>query len=1015
MKILNNNMIDNNNTSTIKITSTGTSSSSSSSSKRKMPINGLEIITTTIPSSLQQQQSSSTTSATGTFMIESLSNQQRNWPSSSSSSSSPKSPILPSYDMGVDAHQNYYHPLHHPLPHHHHQHYQLPNQHLPTTTTFFQSPQHLTPIIIPSAPNPKETFAPLTPPPPMLYSSTQTANSNYGGGYQSQNISNRSQVLYVYELPYNIRKSICDLLDADNSWRELGGRYMGFNDTQLTLISHALYRSASPTNELLTKWESSNAKIKHLFIYLAQMKHHRSLKYLLPFVDQKLRLMYETTNNNNNNENTDNNDDVNYQSFDHQEYNRSKLNNQSSSSTALLNKNIKQSTMKGFVGENSKFYPNQNHQNRFKNNQNNNNGVLDEEQTLIDLQNNNTKKPESNNNNNNNDNQIKSNENEYLLKIDDFKITYKELVIATDDFSNDNILGSGGFGTVYIGDWKGTKVAIKKLKGLDNLTQALTELRILNCCRIDNILPLYAVSLDGPEPCLIYQYMSNGSLEDRLLCKDNTKPLTWLQRSRIGEGIARALNFLHTLKGNPFVHGDVKSANILLDQIFEPKLGDFGLARQVAKNNRNENSIYTHCTVSSVNGTSVYLPAEYLRQKILSPAVDVYSYGIVILEMATGRRAYDGKKLLINSVEDEYSKVQNQTLQIQSIKLDNNLNQKQDSFNENQLKFLMDKRIVNQNEGQYLFNYLLELGRRCAHKIKSKRPIMVQILEYYNQCKATEQIYQLCDKVIKNKLQLSTTTKQQLQLSKTDVKNPIELQLWYDFVRKSCGTLSEIVFENFDAQVTKIIDDLILTTNDNDETNESTYYLDLLLCSNKNRLSNRSLIIRSKNNNNNNPDTTISTTTTTKSNCKIEKSTTISSEISINNHQSTNISIDDNSCCSIDHQSKTDDDDDDENLSKILKLINLDHKQSQQQSQQNDESTKNVEKNLLKVDNHGDDHSDDGVNDDQECRKNIMKDNDEQQQIQQQQTQQQYSTPFIPLLSALGFNTNDLDQSIIHS
>lgn len=68
---------------------------------------------------------------------------------------------------------------------------------------------------------------------------------------------------------------------------------------------------------------------------------------------------------------------------------------------------------------------------------------------------------------------------------------------------------------------------------------------------------------------------------------------------------------------------------------------------------------------------------------------------------------------------------------------------------------------------------------------------------------------------------------------------------------------------------------------------------------------------------------------------------------------------------------------------------------------------------MLKVDNHGDDHNDDvGVNDDQECRKNIMKDNDEQQQIQQQQ---QYSTPFIPLLSALGFNTNDLDQSIIHS
>src|SRR5699024_4649880 len=118
-----------------------------------------------------------------------------------------------------------------------------------------------------------------------------------------------------------------------------------------------------------------------------------------------------------------------------------------------------------------------------------------------------------------------------------------------------------------------------------------TELRVLNCCRIDNILPLYAVALDGPEPCLVYQYMSNGSLEDRLLCKGNTSPLTWLQRAKIGEGIARALNFLHTLKGNPFVHGDVKSANILLDAVFEPKLGDFGLARKVEKRGRNEDSL----------------------------------------------------------------------------------------------------------------------------------------------------------------------------------------------------------------------------------------------------------------------------------------------------------------------------------------------------------------------------------------------------------------------------------------
>lgn len=211
--------------------------------------------------------------------------------------------------------------------------------------------------------------------------------------------------------------------------------------------------------------------------------------------------------------------------------------------------------------------------------------------------------------------------------------------------------------------------------------------------------------------------MPNGSLEDRLLCKNTTTPLTWLQRAKIGEGVARALNFLHTLKGNPFVHGDVKSANILLDLLFEPKLGDFGLARQVKKNTGNNNSMYTHCTVSSVNGTSVYLPAEYLRHKILSPAVDVYSYGIVVLEMVTGRRAYDGKKLLINSVEDEYGRVQSVMSNAHNT----------DTCTETLYSSLMDRRIVELTDDRHWFNYLLELGRKCAHRTKSKRPIMIQV------------------------------------------------------------------------------------------------------------------------------------------------------------------------------------------------------------------------------------------------------------------------------------------------
>lgn len=106
------------------------------------------------------------------------------------------------------------------------------------------------------------------------------------------------------------------------------------------------------------------------------------------------------------------------------------------------------------------------------------------------------------------------------------------------------------------------------------------ELKILNTVRHDNILPLYGYSQDGDIPCLVCQFMPNGSLEDRLQCRQGTFPLSWKQRFNIARGTARGLQFLHTISGKPLIHGDIKSANILLDRNYEPKIGDFGLARE---------------------------------------------------------------------------------------------------------------------------------------------------------------------------------------------------------------------------------------------------------------------------------------------------------------------------------------------------------------------------------------------------------------------------------------------------
>lgn len=153
------------------------------------------------------------------------------------------------------------------------------------------------------------------------------------------------------------------------------------------------------------------------------------------------------------------------------------------------------------------------------------------------------------------------------------QIAYNELVVATDDWNKDHILGRGGFGIVFKGRWKYTEVAIKRIEyhgAADDtkknakvqMKQSLNELRYLNSCRHDNILPLYGFSIDGKEPCLVYQFMAGGSLESRL--KNVEKPLTFKQRQRIIIGTARGLQYLHTFNIKPLIHGDIKPANVFL-------------------------------------------------------------------------------------------------------------------------------------------------------------------------------------------------------------------------------------------------------------------------------------------------------------------------------------------------------------------------------------------------------------------------------------------------------------------
>ena len=515
---------------------------------------------------------------------------------------------------------------------------------------------------------------------------------------------------YTYDLPYAVRRNVCNLLDADQSWRTLGGQSLGLNSTQLTLMGQAYLRNSSPAEELFNKFDSFKMHISDLYLQLKQMGHYRALEVLEPFVfsaqaqaaHQDVPMM----------SNFINAITLNTPTPSFAELGRQQLPNAITFGSNNYDWALSQQTQRDDNFPQAQQPPAVAEQRCCKASERTTepseppvNWLADDQLPLNHGEELVRKACSSNRKRTDMTDEEVANQ----LRLS-MQINYEELKQASNNFSEGNIVGNGGFASVYNGCWKGTDVAIKRLK-YNLMHQALNELTIMNGYKIDNILPIYGISINGPEACLVYQFMVNGSLEDRLLCKNGSRPLTWDQRALIGEGVAKGLYYLHTVRKKPLVHGDVKSANVLLDAQMVPKLGDFGLARQVLKSKNQQTEFATSCTVSSIHGTSVYLPPEYLRHKILSPAVDVYSYGIVLLEMGTGRRAYDGKRLLIDYVNDEM-----------------------DSTPEGQISYsLKDPKLVNETEIELKIWYelLILLGQKCAHKIKNKRPDMGQILERF--------------------------------------------------------------------------------------------------------------------------------------------------------------------------------------------------------------------------------------------------------------------------------------------
>lgn len=220
--------------------------------------------------------------------------------------------------------------------------------------------------------------------------------------------------------------------------------------------------------------------------------------------------------------------------------------------------------------------------------------------------------------------------------------TYAQLLAATENFKSDYFLGEGGFGKVYKGQLEDTGqiVAIKQLdrNGLQGIREFVVEVVTLSTADHPNLVQLIGYCAEGDQRLLVYEYMPLGSLEDHLHgFRSCRKRLDWNTRMKIAAGAARGLEYLHDKMKPPIIYRDLKSSNILLGEGYHPKLSDFGLAKVGPVGDK------THVS-TRVMGTYGYCAPDYAMTGQLTFKSDIYSFGVVLLEIITGRKAIDNTR-----------------------------------------------------------------------------------------------------------------------------------------------------------------------------------------------------------------------------------------------------------------------------------------------------------------------------------------------------------------------------------
>ncbi|KAJ8249998.1 hypothetical protein COCON_G00232140 [Conger conger] len=287
-----------------------------------------------------------------------------------------------------------------------------------------------------------------------------------------------------------------------------------------------------------------------------------------------------------------------------------------------------------------------------------------------------------------------------------YRFSYDRLAKITSNFDErpasegGRRLGEGGFGVVYKGCFNGKQVAVKKLNCVDDISpqelkiQFNQEIQALKMLKHVNLVEMVGFSSDRDHPCLVYELMANGSLLDRLACLGGSPTLSWSRRCAITVGTARGLQYLHV---NHHVHRDIKSGNILLDEALGPKISDFGLTRGSAR--RGSSTVLTEKIV----GTTAYMAPEAMRGEI-SPKSDVFSFGVVLLEVLSGLPPVD------DSREPQFLLEMKAEIEDEDLTLED----------------FVDKKM---EDGEPLaVEKMFSLARLCLNDRKGRRPDIAQVL-----------------------------------------------------------------------------------------------------------------------------------------------------------------------------------------------------------------------------------------------------------------------------------------------